>query len=38
MTEEDRLLTILREAFEVVRRGDDGPYLAENTLSLLRPQ
>lgn len=35
---EERLLEILREAFETVPRGDDGPYLAENILPLLRPK
>jgi hypothetical protein len=28
-------LEILRGAFETVRRGEDGPYLAENTLTAL---
>lgn len=35
MTGEERRLMILREAFETVRRGEDGPYLAENILALI---
>lgn len=35
MTEYQMLVSVLEGAFDVVRRGDDGPYLAVNTLSAL---
>ena len=35
MTRYEHLLAVLEGAFDVVRRGDDGPYLAQNTLSAL---
>jgi hypothetical protein len=35
MDEYDHHLRILNEAFDIVRRGDDGPHLASATLTLL---
>lgn len=28
-------LSLLRDTFDIVRAGNDGPYLAENTLTAL---
>lgn len=35
MDEYERHLMILNEAFDIVRRGDDGIHLAASTLTLL---
>lgn len=35
MIDYERAVMILNEAFDIVRRGENGPFLAENTLALL---